>query len=187
MLEMLNKANQIHFYLNLFGLATDSWQMDLKHTKPILSTWLDTTGGKLKEKKKKLFFFKAFWAASPFQQPHPILYLFLTSQASNMYSVCICGEAVTQLGPDAVTKRHLVAGNTKADQNKHFLICVVSLWSSGRGEAAGSEWGGGGGCHVSPPPKSDGKSLIFPWHTQPPKTQPSESDGWRGEHAHHLT
>lgn len=40
--------------------------------------------------------------------------------------------------------------------------------------------------------KSDGKSLIFPWQSPhpPPNAQkhtPPESDGWRGEHAHHLT
>lgn len=30
----------------------------------------------------------------------------------------------------------------------------------------------GGGRRVSPPRKSDRKSLIFPWHTQPPRTHP---------------
>lgn len=76
MMKMLNKANQIHFYLSLCELAKDSWQMELKRTKPIRSTWLDTTRGKLREKKAP---FKAIWAVSPFQQPHHILYLFLTS------------------------------------------------------------------------------------------------------------
>lgn len=64
----------------------------------------------------------------------------------------------------------------KADQNKRWLICVVSLWSGGCGKAAEnqteSHWFSHGKPSLPPPPSK---------HT------PSESDGWRGEHAHHLT
>lgn len=49
---MMKMLNQIHFYLNLCELAKDSWQMELKRTKPIRSTWLDTTRGKLRGEKK---------------------------------------------------------------------------------------------------------------------------------------
>lgn len=62
MMKMLNKANQIHFYLNLSGLAKDSWQMELKNTKPIRSTWLDTTRGKLRGEKKPFL--------KPFERRH---------------------------------------------------------------------------------------------------------------------
>lgn len=52
---MMKMLNQIHFYLNLCELAKDSWQMELKRTKPIRSTWLDTTRGKLRGEKKSPF------------------------------------------------------------------------------------------------------------------------------------
>lgn len=51
-------------------------------------------------------------------------------------------------------------------------------------EVKGAFW-----SRVLLPPKSDRKSLIFPWHTQPPilTHTPSQSDGWRGENTHSDT
>lgn len=101
-----------------------------------------------------------------------------------MYSVGICGEAVTQLATDTVTKSHLVAGNTKQIKTSTFWSVWSLCGAAGRGEAAGSE----GEAAVFHLLENQTESHWFSHDIpNPPKTHPSESDGWCGEHAHHLT
>lgn len=100
-----------------------------------------------------------------------------------MYSVGICGEAVTQLATDTVTKSHLVAGNTKQIKTSTFW----SVWSLCGAADVVRQWGARGRL----PCFTSSKIRQSHWFSHdipnPPKTHPSESDGWRGEHAHHLT
>lgn len=101
-----------------------------------------------------------------------------------MYSVGICGEAVTQLATDTVTKSHLVAGNTKQIKTSTFW----SVWSLCGAADVVRQRGARGEVAVFHLLENQTESHWFSHDIpNPPKTHPSESDGWRGEHAHHLT
>lgn len=92
-----------------------------------------------------------------------------------MYSVGICGEAVTQLATDTVTKSHLVAGNTKQIKTSTFW----SVWSLCGAADVVRQWGARGRLPCFTSSKIRQKVIDFPmtYPTPPKHTLQSQTAG----------
>lgn len=102
---------------------------------------------------------------------------------SNTHPVNTRGDAVTQPAADTVTRRHLVAGNTKQIKTSSGW----SVWSLCGAEDVERQQGARGKAAVFHLLENQTESHWFSHDIpNPPKHTPLESDGWRGEHAHHL-